>query len=480
MPPQSPPAPSPSTASNTTSDSDARSLSPVAAPAAAATASSSVRSSSSSSSSSSLGRTRDHHHHPTDNTGRSKSESPPPPPPPRSKDPDEEPRPGRRLPPAKKRKRQDLPRSLKRDPLEAKKEEEEKGDAAAKAALPAPSLPVSAPAADFVDADLVARVAGLIRSAKRILVFTGAGISVSCGIPDFRSPGGIYSQLGGFGFSDPQEMFDLGYFKANPQPFYSFAKALIPPPNLQPSPTHRFIRALETSRRLLRNYTQNIDDLETAAGISPARFVRCHGSLLADPPYCVRCRRAFDQAAFRRALEAAVVARCDAVVANNVGGGGSDDDDDVDDPRRCRRRKRPPPMQQPPPRPAATPTRTSARLAAFSTSSLTTTVTPPSPGTCNGPIKPAITFFNEPLSARVERQFARDRESADLLLVLGTSLATDPVRAFVRQMPEGVARVYVNNEDVREARGLFDVFLRGRCEDVVRALCKALGWKPVG
>jgi len=68
----------------------------------------------------------------------------------------------------------------------------------------------------------------LIKDAKKILVLTGAGISVSCGIPDFRSTQGIYAQLReseiGQTLADPQQMFDLKFFKENPSVFYSFAQ----------------------------------------------------------------------------------------------------------------------------------------------------------------------------------------------------------------------------------------------------------------
>ena len=51
-------------------------------------------------------------------------------------------------------------------------------------------------------------------------------ISVSCGIPDFRSANGVYAQLAVEypDLPDPQSMFDIYYFKDNPKPFFSFAK----------------------------------------------------------------------------------------------------------------------------------------------------------------------------------------------------------------------------------------------------------------
>ncbi|GAA6010666.1 hypothetical protein JCM11491_003017, partial [Sporobolomyces phaffii] len=67
----------------------------------------------------------------------------------------------------------------------------------------------------------------LIRKSKKILVLTGAGVSTSCGIPDFRSPTGLYARLkaeGTWELDDPQDMFDMRFFKERPDVFYSFAK----------------------------------------------------------------------------------------------------------------------------------------------------------------------------------------------------------------------------------------------------------------
>ncbi|KAJ3343984.1 NAD-dependent histone deacetylase sir2, partial [Kappamyces sp. JEL0680] len=127
----------------------------------------------------------------------------------------------------------------------------------------------------------------LINKAQNIVVLTGAGVSVSCGIPDFRSKNGIYSRLAEFELSDPQEMFDLAYFKFRPETFYSFAKEIYPS-NFKPSPSHMFIKMLQDKGKLLRNYTQNIDTLENLAGIKPEKLVQCHGSFASAT--CITCK----------------------------------------------------------------------------------------------------------------------------------------------------------------------------------------------
>lgn len=127
-------------------------------------------------------------------------------------------------------------------------------------------------------------VVSLLAKANNVMIVTGAGVSVSCGIPDFRSETGIYSRLQEFELDDPQQMFDIKYFRENPQIFYSFAKELYPS-NYEPSPSHLFVKLMEEKGKLLRNYTQNIDTLEHKANIK--RIVNCHGSFATAS--CVTC-----------------------------------------------------------------------------------------------------------------------------------------------------------------------------------------------
>lgn len=129
-------------------------------------------------------------------------------------------------------------------------------------------------------------VVSLIRRSQRIIVLTGAGVSVSCGIPDFRSRDGVYARLSVEfpTLPDPQSMFDIHYFRRDPRPFFKFAKEIYPG-QFKPSASHKFIRLIEQQGKLLRNYTQNIDTLEEVCGLQ--RVINCHGSF--STATCTKC-----------------------------------------------------------------------------------------------------------------------------------------------------------------------------------------------
>jgi NAD-dependent histone deacetylase SIR2 len=118
----------------------------------------------------------------------------------------------------------------------------------------------------------------LLQKCNKIMVITGAGISTSLGIPDFRSRNtGFYEQLRARGFESPEDVFDITNFDSDPSHFYQLAKEILPVTD-RCSPTHAFIKLLQDKQKLLTNYTQNIDNIEAFAGIHPDRLIQCHGS----------------------------------------------------------------------------------------------------------------------------------------------------------------------------------------------------------
>ena len=123
------------------------------------------------------------------------------------------------------------------------------------------------------------RVAELIAAPNAcVIVMAGAGVSVSAGIPDFRTPGsGLYDNLQDYGLPYPEAIFDLDFYQHNPRPFQRLCKELWPG-NFQPTPTHCFLKLLNDQGKLLRCFTQNIDSLETAAGLPKDKVVAAHGN----------------------------------------------------------------------------------------------------------------------------------------------------------------------------------------------------------
>eukprot|EP00698_Gefionella_okellyi_P009590 TRINITY_DN2453_c0_g1_i2.p1 TRINITY_DN2453_c0_g1~~TRINITY_DN2453_c0_g1_i2.p1 ORF type:complete len:634 (+),score=101.04 TRINITY_DN2453_c0_g1_i2:87-1904(+) len=142
-----------------------------------------------------------------------------------------------------------------------------------------------------------------------IVVMAGAGISTAAGIPDFRTPGtGLYDNLQKYDLPHPTAIFEIGYFKTNPRPFFTLAKELYPG-NFDPTTTHYFVRLLEQKGLLLRCYTQNIDTLERVAGIAPDKLVEAHGCFAT--AHCIVCSKEYEADAIRAEVFAEKVPTCE-------------------------------------------------------------------------------------------------------------------------------------------------------------------------
>jgi NAD+-dependent protein deacetylase SIR2 len=109
------------------------------------------------------------------------------------------------------------------------------------------------------------------------------------------------------GFEDPESLFTLEEFDMDPTRFYSLAGELLPVQDRW-SPTHQFIRLLQDKGKLLRNYTQNIDNVESYAGIFSEKTIHCHGSW--KTASCRKCKNQVPGGQIFDALRNKKVATC--------------------------------------------------------------------------------------------------------------------------------------------------------------------------
>jgi NAD-dependent SIR2 family protein deacetylase len=143
---------------------------------------------------------------------------------------------------------------------------------------------------------------------KKIIVMTGAGISVSAGIPDFRSPKtGLYANLQKYNLPTPESMFHIDFFKSTPEPFCTLAKEMYPG-SFKPTDAHWFIRLLEEKGCLLRNYTQNIDGLEYEAKSDPELILQAHGGF--NSAHCIECQKEHTKEFVKEIIFADGIPRC--------------------------------------------------------------------------------------------------------------------------------------------------------------------------
>ena len=126
----------------------------------------------------------------------------------------------------------------------------------------------------------IAQATKLIRNAHYLVALTGAGISTRSGIPDFRSPDGLWDRL------DPILVSSIYAFRLRPRAFYRelrpLAKAMR---DAQPNEAHKSLASLERMGGLKSIITQNIDGLHQKAGSE--RVLELHGN--AREAVCLRC-----------------------------------------------------------------------------------------------------------------------------------------------------------------------------------------------
>ncbi|SMN20249.1 similar to Saccharomyces cerevisiae YDL042C SIR2 Conserved NAD+ dependent histone deacetylase of the Sirtuin family involved in regulation of lifespan [Maudiozyma saulgeensis] len=283
-----------------------------------------------------------------------------------------------------------------------------------------------------------------LQNAKNIIVLTGAGVSTSLGIPDFRSSEGFYSRVKYLGLNDPQDVFNYELFKKEPSIFYSIANMILPPENVY-SPLHSFIKMLSDKGKLLRNYTQNIDNLESYAHIPADKLVHCHGSFASAT--CVTCDwKVPGTKIFKniRNIELPICPNCYKERVKMMELYNPYVSESVDLNTNSKKF-------------SAKEVETISNIKSF------------------GVLKPDITFFGEPLPERFFQCLMTDMHKCDLLICIGTSLKVAPVSDIVNMIPAQVPQVLINRDPVRHAD--FDLSLLGFCDDIAGLVTKRCGWE---
>ena len=277
---------------------------------------------------------------------------------------------------------------------------------------------------------------------QKVVVLTGAGVSCAAGIPDFRSPGGLYDTLRPeLITASPQERAAMArdptavvlkdMFLQNQFPYHEVRRPFILGTRRQQWKAtlfHRFLEVLDAKGKLLRLVTQNIDGLDFQTNISPDRICACHGSV--GRAACEGCGAPVDFDDFCLKVRTSI---------KDIYG--------VDD---------------------SAPAESSEMLCA----------------SCQRPLlKPTTVLFGASLPQSFFEVLENDLPAADLVLVAGTSLVVSPANLIALAAPDSAPRIICDRNDVASGVGIDcsshareDVWLQGDADDVAADLAAACGW----
>jgi NAD-dependent deacetylase len=150
-------------------------------------------------------------------------------------------------------------------------------------------------------------VAEMVMEAKRLVVFTGAGVSTESGVSDFRSPGGIWDRF------DPGELNYQSFMASETgrENYWQFQRQLWPEiAGAQPNPGHHAVAELHRLGKLDCVVTQNIDNLHQRAGLPEDKVIELHGTI--KWVLCLECGRKYPREEIQARLDAGTkVPRCD-------------------------------------------------------------------------------------------------------------------------------------------------------------------------
>lgn len=133
-------------------------------------------------------------------------------------------------------------------------------------------------------------VAALIDQSRCIVAFTGAGISTESGIPDFRSPGGVWSRY------DPNDFLYQTFMSSHEARIKYWRMSeefLVDILSAKPNPAHEALYDLERLGKVDCVITQNVDGLHQRAGSSPQKVIELHGTV--HSVSCQECGKAYSR-----------------------------------------------------------------------------------------------------------------------------------------------------------------------------------------
>jgi NAD-dependent deacetylase len=142
----------------------------------------------------------------------------------------------------------------------------------------------------------IAELARIIERARRAVIFTGAGISTESGIPDFRSPGGIWTKMAPIDFSD-----FLASEEARRETWRRRFEADDMWRGARPNRGHRAVSELVRRGTAAAVITQNIDGLHQTSGVPVEQVIELHGN--STYAHCLDCGRRYEIAELRTAFE---------------------------------------------------------------------------------------------------------------------------------------------------------------------------------
>ena len=270
-------------------------------------------------------------------------------------------------------------------------------------------------------------------------------MSSGAGIPDFRSPGGMYDTLRPELITateqqrdlmrmDPTYVVEKDMFFANQFPYLEVRRPFIMgtlESKWKATIAHRFVELLARHGKLTRLYTQNIDGLDfQCEGIPAEKIVAVHGSI--GEVACEACGVPCDREVFVEKVRSQI---------KDIYGSDGD---------------------------AAPAESREIRCEA-----------------CGKPtVKPTTVLFGGQLPERFFACMAQDLPTTDLLIIAGTSLVVSPANFVARDVPSKTIRLVVNREKVGSELGIRfgerarrDVFAQGDCDDVFLRLVDLLGWR---